>query len=350
MNRTICPLTATLLACIMFVHANGSLLGNEPFVEAYLIHEAKLYQKYSHNRKAVCRAKSYRLEGSNAVLIGSGETTTVSSDRSSRSNHVSEFSSPPSRRIGGDLRTRDDDYWLGQGDKPNQYKIERQRPKRPVDTDNKAFGASDVLTLPLTYHDAMLVDKFGIVLRTLGKSDNPTGRRDLVSVQDSTWQGQPAKAVRIKGQFDLHCTTYLDPSNDLAILGFETDGNYDAATRKKGPVRLLGTVTYASSAEGILLPTKSEAWFIMPDGRKLPSTVVEITEYSKYTPTADDFDLEKQFGVKPLPPLGTGTGANLTASRRLGWWLYGGAALFALLTAGLIIMRRRRRAASSAPQ
>src|SRR5260221_5825682 len=103
-NKSMSLLTVTIFASNMFVHANGSLLGNEPFVEEYLIHEAKLYQKYSHNRKGVSRGKSYRLDGTNAVLIGSGETTTVSSDRSSRSNHWSESS----RRIGGELRTRDD--------------------------------------------------------------------------------------------------------------------------------------------------------------------------------------------------------------------------------------------------
>ena len=193
----------------------------------------------------------------------------------------------------------------------------------------------------------------GYVLRHSGQAIPGTKvQRTFLSASPSTWQGQPAIAIKVRSTFsDIVSTTYVDPANDYAALGYESDSSLDATTGKKGPVRRYGVLTYAPSAEGVPLPTKYEMWYILPDGRKVPNGLDEFLEYSKYTPTADDFDLEKQFGIKPLPPLGTGTGANLTASRRLGWWLYGGAALFALVTAGLmVIVRRRRRAASSAPQ
>ena len=73
------------------------------------------------------------------------------------------------------------------------------------------------------------------------------------------------------------------------------------------------------------------------------NSLIEYLEFSRYTPTADDFDLEKQFGVKPLPPPGT-TAANAagTAASRLWRWLYIAAGVLGVIALALIAYRWRR--------
>jgi len=71
----------------------------------------------------------------------------------------------------------------------------------------------------------------------------------------------------------------------------------------------------------------------------VPHSFSEVTEYVKYTPTADDFDLEKQFGVKPLPYGGAAAGRSKS-------WLYAVAGVLAAVTVGLVAAARRRRSAA----
>lgn len=136
---------------------------------------------------------------------------------------------------------------------------------------------------------------------------------------------------------------YLDPANDLAFMGFDSDGEVDPRTGAKSPIRLTGWVTYKASAEGFPLPERFETWSVHPDGKRVPHSLTEVIEYVKYTPTADDFDLEKQFGVKPLPP-GTTVSAMAASSGGRSWrWLYAGATVMGLVTVALVVVARRRR-------
>ncbi len=346
------------LAIALFLSWQPVTAGDgDPFIAKYLAAEKKLLVRYVYNRKVTTHTKTYQLGKDNSpLLLSSFESTTVFGEDAFRTKGRDDYEDPKSQqgvgKLFGGLRVPGDGYSLIQGDKPDSYRIQSQS-LPPSDLRDISSMPPAPFVYPLMYGgDDGGPFTIGYVLRHSGQKLQGTRvLRTFLSATPSTWQGQPAIAIKVRSTFgDIVSTTYVDPANDYAALGYESDSSLDA-TGKKGPVRRMGVLTYAPSAEGVPLPTKYEMWYILPDGRKVPNALVEFLEYSKYTPTADDFDLEKQFGIKPLPPLGTGTGANLTASRRLGWWLYGGAALFALVTAGLmVIVRRRRRAASSAPQ
>jgi len=170
----------------------------------------------------------------------------------------------------------------------------------------------------------------------------PTARTHytLFSVRDSKWDGVPVVEVKFSGQQGYIDTLYLDPANDLAFLGSESDGSHDFKTSGKSPIKLLSRVTYRPSSEGYPHPWKFETWNLMPDGTRVPQTYTEVIEYAKYAPTADDFDLEKQFGVKP-PGSVTAVGAG-----RSWWWLYAIAVLVALLAVTLVVVACRRGAAT----
>ena len=352
-SRIIPAFWLAIVLCLAWQPATAA--DEDPFVAKYMAAEKKLLDRYVHNRKVVAHSKFYELGKDNTSrLFASTEYTSIFSQDSFRSKGT-DYQHKEGRQVvgqlSGGLRIPGDGYSLTQGDKSDSYRIQSQYLPQ---SDPREFGSQPPppFVYPLMYGgDDGGPFTIGYVLRLSGQAIPGTKvQRTFLSASPSTWQGQPAIAIKVRSTFgDIVSTTYVDPANDYAALGYESDGSLDA-TGKKGPVRRMGVLTYAPSAEGVPLPTKYEMWYILPDGRKVPNGLDEFLEYSRYTPTADDFDLEKQFGIKPLPPPGTGIGSNPATSRRLGWWLYGGAALFALLTAGLIIMRRRRRAASSAPQ
>jgi hypothetical protein len=195
----------------------------------------------------------------------------------------------------------------------------------------------------------------GYVLRNCGQFVPGAPFRTLLSASPTIWQGKPAIAVKVRcSSLDLVSTTYVDPANDYAALGFETETAIDdrvgVKPTTKPPIRREGVLTYTPSAEGVPLPTKYEFWFVLPDGRKQPQGVVEFLEYTRYTPTADDFDLEKQFGVKPPPepsPTTETPGVPVSEPSHAGvagwrsWWPTAVASVVVVLIMLLLAFRRR---------
>ena len=92
---------------------------------------------------------------------------------------------------------------------------------------------------------------------------------------------------------------------------------------------------------GLPFPTAVKGWFVWPTGRREPMTDVEFTEFRRYTPTADELDFEKQFGI-PLPALPPKPAGSATAAGgRTKWWLLGGLAVVGLAAAVVVVRRRR---------
>ena len=80
----------------------------------------------------------------------------------------------------------------------------------------------------------------------------------------------------------------------------------------------------------------------------MPQYEIDFHEYVPYTPTADELDLEKQFGIKPIPHPPRPESAIVKPQRASGsaTWLYaaGAAVLLVALGLGLYLYRRSRRA------
>lgn len=156
-------------------------------------------------------------------------------------------------------------------------------------------------------------------------------------------------AVRVvtdTGSPTVRTTTYLDAGNHLAFREFEDDGMMDVPSRKKLPIKTSGVLTYKPGPNGYPVPAEYKEWYTYPDGRTVPKSEAVWRTFEKYTPTADDFDLEKQFGIKRLPPpAGLVTDPTPPGTARSWWWLYAVAAALAAVTAGLVWYARRRRAA-----
>jgi hypothetical protein len=108
-------------------------------------------------------------------------------------------------------------------------------------------------------------------------------------------------------------------------------------------------VTYGPPTEnGLPFPTAVKGWFVWSKGRREPMTDLTFTEFRRYTPTADELDFEKQFGI-PLPALPPKPGVLSSAGgSRVSWWLLSGLALTAV-AAAVVYVRHRRTARRHEP-
>ncbi len=156
---------------------------------------------------------------------------------------------------------------------------------------------------------------------------------------------------------------YLDPRTYF-VIAHEQIGMPQMRTRQVEPIRRVVEVSYGppSADTGLPFPMAVKTTYHMPDGKTLPGQQVTFTEYRRYTPTADEVDVEKVLKVKmpaipprpPLPPEGQyldpdRPGELLPAVRRTGraaWPWYAGAGVLAVaaIAAAIRVRRNRHRA------
>ena len=174
----------------------------------------------------------------------------------------------------------------------------------------------------------------------------------IVVRQDSPKRDRPLDAVY-----------YLDPKTYL-LLSRERIGTPQMRTRELEPIRQVVEISYGAPASdtGLPFPTAVKTTYHMPDGKTQLGQQVTFTEYRRYTPTADEVDVEKVLKVKmpaipprpPLPPEGQyldpdRPGELLPAVRRTGraaWPWYAGAGVLAVaaIAAAIRVRRNRHRA------
>ena len=154
---------------------------------------------------------------------------------------------------------------------------------------------------------------------------------------------------------------YLDPRTYF-VIAHEQIGMPQMNTRQVEPIRKVVEISYGPPAAdtGLPFPTAVKTTYHMPDGKQHPGESVTFTEYRRYTPTADEVDVEKVLKVKmpaipprpPLPPEGQyldpdRPGELLPAARRTGWsawpWYAGGGVLAIAAIAAALRVRRSRR-------
>ena len=171
-------------------------------------------------------------------------------------------------------------------------------------------------------------------------------------VENTTLDGKPVFKLVVTARNGQVLIAYYDPENSGALLRYEASTVYDVEAKQHLPIRHIGTITYGPSSLGYPVPKEHRSWYLKPDGTTVPDFETEYLEYSNYTPTADDFDLEKQYGITPLPrpdsagPAPEGKPGFGNPSRGIGRWLWAFVAVLAAVTLGLAVFtwRRRRRA------
>jgi hypothetical protein len=116
----------------------------------------------------------------------------------------------------------------------------------------------------------------------------------------------------------------------------------------------MGSMTFAQTqyrdVGGKRLPVSYVTGWKKPSGEKLPFLEYEFTEYLPYKPTADELNLEKQFGIKPIAhePRPDSAKVKSKMGSRARWWYVAAGALFVVMV-GLILAARKRRVSHESP-
>ena len=142
-------------------------------------------------------------------------------------------------------------------------------------------------------------------------------------------------------------STFLDPANDYITVATETDWKTEPAV---GDYKAIREVEYQMSAEGVLLPKWSRASVKNRAGVSVKVSDVEFLSYERYVPSADEFLLEKEYGLVTPAVIPTAANPALTppARRWRAWPWAVVAAGAALAVAAVGLYRRSRRAAAAA--
>lgn len=167
--------------------------------------------------------------------------------------------------------------------------------------------------------------------------------KQVMAVADAEYEGRPSKRITMLTAYDANWIVHLDRTT-YQFLHSEIDKVFDHKARDYVAGKAIARVEYRSDG-GKRWPTRREVYEVNAKGKKQPVADYKFVEYAPYTPTADELDMEKQFGIKPIPheprPDSAKPGASGSAGRsRL--WLYAAAGVLATTAIGIVAVRRRK--------
>jgi hypothetical protein len=183
-------------------------------------------------------------------------------------------------------------------------------------------------------------------------------QNSTTTITESAHKGRPCYKVVVApasrgGPLRVITTEYLLDKQHGMVLGKKRNGLLHSPKGSRGitvlDVDQLTEITYGPPTEnGLPFPTAVKGWYVWPTGRREPMTDIEFSEFKRYTPSAEELDFEKQFGI-PLPALPPKPGVLAKAGgNRVTRWLAGGLAL-TVIAALVVLIRRRRTARRGGP-
>jgi hypothetical protein len=331
-----------LVAVVMAAEGRGLRADPEAdFRAAYARHEDALTRQYVHNCRIKVEGTGYDYAEPTGRPGARGVDTIVSRSDAFRWNAVVTPVDGAEPKTLGAMFYGDEVYDLLRAGE--RYTVRGHWPAATHGNKVEEVVKGCYLFLPLSFAgQGRLVKHF----ETWDRQRERGHPYQVRSTGPTTRGGRPVVGITGRNEFGITTTSYHDPANHYAFVAFDTDGSLDIKTRQKRNVRTAGELTYMDGPEGFPIPSEYRQWWVLPDGRRVPIEETRFTEYERYTPTDDDFDLEKQFGVKPLPK-GQKFDASYPVGGRRGWWLWALAGGLAVVTAGLVWYARRRRAATT---
>lgn len=129
----------------------------------------------------------------------------------------------------------------------------------------------------------------------------PQQVKEVLETTEDEYEGKPTIRITLMTKYGAKQTTHLD-RNTYQHRYSETDKirQYKTYVPTYIDGKHIEKTEYRSEG-GRLWPTRHEDYIIKPDGKRYPLREFTFLEYTAYTPTADELDIEKQFGVKPIP-------------------------------------------------
>ena len=260
----------------------------------YAMHEAELHRKYLENIRVVTVEKGYDKITRTGKLEGTATRTSIFGKRNMRLNTVVRRVDETADLISGAMYNFDELCTLAkEGDKfviEDRY-FHREHISR-IESDLCRIGPF----LPLTLNGWMrfrAIDDLNAYFKALGN----VPPYKFLSSKKTTYGGREPIVISFETQSGEVSENYYDPSNSYALLGHDSGVGWPGPNAKK----LVGKITYEPSDLGYPVPKKYVAHFVEPDGKFIPYVEVDFLKWERYSPAPDDFDMEKHFGVKPLP-------------------------------------------------
>lgn len=312
-------------------------------------HEAELVKKYMHNVRVELEEKGYNKIQRTGKLEGIATRTVIIGERKLRGNSSVKHAGEAEVIRSGTAYNFDELYYLDM--RNGKYVIgERYFDSihlSRIEEDLSLYGAF----LPFSYNGWMRIsaaDALNAYCIGIGKRPPMTCNSFDIQFRE----GRNLAVLTTTTESGITSKNYYDPANNYSSVGYEMDKVFDSATKKLVNVKVVGEITYGPSDLGYPAPTKYVSNFVNPDGKFIPRVEVNFTKWERYNPTPDDFDLEKQFGVKPLPrpanagPSPIGSGSAGTDTRGIGRWLWLAAGILVAITIllAVIVWRKRRKA------
>ncbi len=128
----------------------------------------------------------------------------------------------------------------------------------------------------------------------------PEQVKQVLDLTNDTYEGRPTVRVTLLASYGLKSITHLDRTT-YQHLYTESDKVFDRKNLGNEDEKIISKTEYRTEG-GKLWPTRHERYYITAGGKKRLFSEDTFLEYAPYTPTADELDIEKQFGVKLVPP------------------------------------------------
>ncbi len=279
---------------------------SDPIIQEYLAKLPVLIERYSTNRKIRIRDIGYVIDPIAGQRIGDERFNIVSetiTDGQQIKGYVLEgkFADPMEEQ-----RKTDVYFW-----RPDmRFDVRRQGTQFKIVNKHLA-GTSLYSREPEKYlfyaHAPMLAA--GATFGTSLWFDRGERKSVIITIADVNRverNGRTCIEVRTKwdnrhGMID-YANTYLDPANDYIAIAGESDwkkigyfGKVDEDAPKE--FRTFFDIEYAPSAEGYPLPKYIRRTTQYNGTPVLKSQDVEFLSYEKYTPSPEEFQLEKPYGL-----------------------------------------------------
>lgn len=327
-----------------------------------------LIERYSTNRKIRIRDVLYLVEPAPGETLGTELVNTLDEmitdgQQIKRSVLESKVAYPVMEQSKSDVKLWRPDMRFDIRRSGNEFKIVNQKYASSNYHSHEALKYGFCVHMPMTAGGNCV----GTTL-WLGLLEPKSQIVTIVDVKPATHKGRECIEVRAKWD-NLHgmvefSNTYLDPANDYITITAETDWKRDLFTQRES--RSFDEIEYTPSAEGFPLPKFYRRRVQFRDDDMIhKAREVEFLSYERYVPAAEEFQLEKPYGLatpapvaleKPLnydiPPVGAINAVTPPPLPRWGgpWAVYVVVALFAVVAMAVIVTRRSRRSVSPRPE
>lgn len=166
---------------------------------------------------------------------------------------------------------------------------------------------------------------------------------EVLETVNDDYEGRPTKRIALRTRDGARWVAHIDRTT-FQHLYSESDKVLDFKRRVRVDGKSVARTDYREEG-GRLWPTRHERYQVSAGGKKQPLQQLTFLEYAPHTPTADELDMEKQFGVKPIPHGPRPDAARprpYAASRSRLWWVFGAACVLAVGAVLVVAFRRRR--------